>query len=222
MTLFPETDDLKTLANFLIDLTDWARKEGLLNIGKKYDPKKWNYPISDFLHVGISLIVDGIDPYLVRQTLEIRKSTFKQRLNYRLHYLKQYIKNICQPSEFIYYPKHPDNEKLILFFKNIENSPSENFKEFHELLAKSGKTEESLFIIQYYRYLLFTSIDMSIEGILNIQSGTNSNVLRNLLYSYIDLGYSELKFPSMDTESTLTENEIQALLTGNSNNKNIL
>ena len=63
---------------------------------------------------------------------------------------------------------------------------------------------------------------MTIEGILNIQSGTNSKVLRNFLFSFIDLGYSELKFPSMDTESTLTENEIQALLNRNSNIKNIV
>ena len=219
MTLFPETDDLKTLANLLINLTDWARREGLLNLGKNYDPKKWKYPISDFLHVGISLIVDGLDPFLVRQTLEIRKRTFKQRLNYRLHYLKLYIKNISPPSEYIYFPNHPDNEKLKLYFKNIENSPSEDFKEIYKILAKTGNITEGLFIIQYYRYLLFTSIDMTIEGILNIQSGTSSNVLRNLLYSYIDLGYSELKFPSMETDSTLSETEIQALLTGNSNDK---
>ena len=150
MTLFPETDDLKTLANFLISLTDLARKEGLINLGKKIDLEKWKYPISDFLYVGISLIVDGLDPYLVRQTLEIRKRTFKQRMNFRLHYLKLYIKNLSKPSEYIYYPNHPDNEKLRLYFENIENSPTDNFKEIYKQLAKTGNIEEGLFIIHYY------------------------------------------------------------------------
>ncbi|WP_136416154.1 flagellar motor protein [Herbaspirillum sp. ST 5-3] len=71
---FPPEDKSRTLVQ---DITNWsttARREGLLSLERFLDEVR-----DDFTAKGLRMIIDGIDPYKIREILEVDISTYERR-----------------------------------------------------------------------------------------------------------------------------------------------
>lgn len=202
--------DFYDLIVTLVSFSEKARREGLLSLEDDVSEIE-----IDYFKKGIQLVVDGTDPELVRQVLEIEYSTAIEHLDYNWSIWKEFLifLTLENPHEeesksyietLLYYSdetKKEIDDTFLDFSKeyrnykiNKDHSWNENFHS-HPLLGANIKA------LSFYKYERFTNILENqfsfykkmlkrifliiIDGCLSVQAGDNPRVVKEKLASFL-------------------------------------
>lgn len=194
----------------LVSYSEKARREGLLTLEDDVSELE-----IDFFKKGIQLVVDGTDPELVRQVLEIEYLTSIEHLDYNLSIWKEFLIFLTfeNPHEeecksyletLFYYSDETKKELDNIFLdfskeyrsyrENKDHSWNENFLS-HPLIGVNIKA------LNFYKYKHFKDILENqfifykkmlkrifliiIEGCLSIQSGDNPRIVKEKLAAFL-------------------------------------
>ena len=207
---FSSFDVVGTVIKF-ITFSDEARKHGLFALESYIDNLK-----PELMQDGMQLVVDGVDPELVRKILENKAKSLIQYIADELSTIEYYIFNHKNKSIEIMYP-HIINSKNFCSYTeknllNMQNDLSQVLKK--KVVHEKIEDTDNLFLNQMLSVItsdilqedlnviidsLFNTVlrnndrnfEIIIEGLLSIQSGDNPRiVLTKLSTSLNDDEYS--------------------------------
>ncbi|TDY44510.1 chemotaxis protein MotA [Alicyclobacillus sacchari] len=176
----PKRDPRETIEQ-LVDLATMARREGILALEDHVDSFE-----DPFIRNGIRLIVDGIDPELVKEMLETEISYIEQRHEVGIN-LFESAAGFAPTMGII---------GTVMGLVHVLGSLSDVSKLGPEIATAFiatlyGVASANVFWMPIGNKLRVRSHEeilereMSVEGILSIQAGENPNVLRQKLMSFL-------------------------------------
>ncbi|MBN1520801.1 MAG: motility protein A [Spirochaetales bacterium] len=176
----PDFGEIK-MAESLLSFSEKARREGILSLEEEIESVD-----SDFMKRGLRMVVDSVDPEMIRSILETELTEMNERHGKWLKMLDQWAK--LAPG----FGMLGTVQGLIAMMKNLEDK------------SRIGPNMALALITTYYGAMLANFIlipmmgklggqdaaetkvrEMILEGVLSIQQGDNPHVLQMKLSAYL-------------------------------------
>jgi chemotaxis protein MotA len=173
--------DYLTVLDSLVDTADKARREGLLSLESQL-----NEIDNPFLGRGLQLVIDGTDPELTRNMLEMEIEAYenKEKVGYDIFMsaggfaptmgiigtvmgLVHVLSNVSEPDKL-------GGAIAVAFLATLYGVASANVLWIPFATKIKGKTDKEVLLME-----------LVLEGILSIQAGENPRVIREKLMTFL-------------------------------------
>jgi len=174
----PEQDRVKLIGMFS-EMARKARRDGLLALEDDLQTME-----DEFLTSGLQMVVDGIDPDVIREIMTLKMETTERRHRMGQSIFSKWGELALQDSSSI------GSGMAVALITTFYGSFFSNLVFIPIASNLSAQTNEEM-----------VSKEMAIEGILEIQAGTNPRILEEKLMTY--LSPEEVKI--LQSERTVTQ-----------------